>query len=420
MQVDLKYDRETIPVRVPDAALEAVLLPRERPGLPDLEGAVRDALRHPVGAPLLSELVAPGKTVAILVDDTTRPVPTARLLSVLLPELEAAGAQLERTTVICATGVHRVLSDAEFAALLGPYAGRVRAISHEAENEATLTELGTSSWGNPIKINRVFFEADVKCVVCDTEFHQFCGYGGGAKSVLPGIADRASVERCHARMDEPGAEPGRIRGNPVREEIEEAGRMAGVDFILNVVLNRDREVTAVFAGDLVEAFLAGARVYDGMYKVAVPRTVDTVIVSAGGAPRDINLYQAQKAIETGKKVVRQGGTIIALAACPEGHGSDRFHRWMCEEQDLNAIIRKTQERFILGAHKAYQIAREVLWADVHLYSMLPEAWVRAYRMHPLKDTAAIEALADRAQRVVVIPEATLTLPVLEESLETKA
>ena len=375
MHVTLKYGKKEITVKVPDDKIAGVYHPRDLPGMGDLEQEVLRAVQNPIAAARLGKLVSPEKSVAILVEDSTRPVPTNRVLRVLMPQLQDAGAELGKISVICATGVHRGLSRDEFRKILGEYYGAIHAINHEPDNEAQLEVLGATSAGNEVKINKTFHQADVKLIICDTEFHQFCGYGGGAKSVLPGIADRKSVERCHARMDAKGAEPGRIEGNPVREEIEEAGRMAKVDFIINVVLNRNREAVAVFAGHLFEAFVAATKVYDSMYKVRVRRRADTAIVSAGGHPRDINLYQAQKAIETGVKVVEKGGRIIVLAECPEGHGSELFHKWMVEEPDLDVIIRKIRDNFILGAHKAYQIARELKWAKVYLYSAMPMVFV---------------------------------------------
>jgi nickel-dependent lactate racemase len=222
----------------------------------------------------------------------------------------------------------------------------------------------------------------VKLIICDTEYHQFCGYGGGAKSVLPGISDRASIEACHSRFEAPGAVPGRIIGNPVREEIDEAGRMAGVDLILNVVLNDKKEIVRVFAGDLFEAFLAGSRVVDDMYRVTLNGRVETVILSAGGWPKDINLYQAQKA----------------------------------EEKDLDTIIQKIREKFILGAHKAFQFARELKWAEVFLYSSMDPGLIEKYYMHPIQAFDQIASIIARSESIVILPQATATLPVLADEV----
>jgi nickel-dependent lactate racemase len=411
-RVQLPYGEGRRVVAVPEQRLAGIYQPRHLPAAADLEAAILSALENPLGGNDLARLASPGRSVAILVDDITRTVPTARILEIFLPYLERLGFELQRITVICAVGAHRGLTEQELERLLGRYGGRLRAVNHDADDQEQLVALGRTSLGTEVKINRTFHQADVKLIVCDTEYHQFCGYGGGAKSVLPGISDRASIQTCHSRFEAPGAEPGRIKGNPVREEIEEAGRMAGVDLILNVVLNDKKEVVRVFAGDVFDAFVAGSRVIDEMYRVTVEQRVDTVIVSAGGWPKDINLYQAQKAIESGVRIVRKGGKIVLLAECREGAGSKLFHRWMTQEKDLDTIIRKIREKFILGAHKAFQFARELKWADVFLYSSMDPGLIEKYYMHPLRDFEQIESIVSESESIVILPQATTTLPVL--------
>jgi nickel-dependent lactate racemase len=411
-EIELPYGEGTRAVAVPEQKLIGIYQPRYLPGVPDLESAILSALENPIGGNDLARLASSDRTVAVLVDDLTRTVPTARILEVFLPYLQRLGFNLERVTVICAVGAHRPLTEQELERMLGRYSGRLRVVNHDADDQDNLVALGHTSLGTALKINRIFHAADVRLIICDTEYHQFCGYGGGAKSVLPGISDRASIQTCHSRFEAPGAEPGRIEGNPVREEIEEAGRMAGVDLILNVVLNDKKEVVRVFAGDVFEAFVAASRIVDDMYRITVANRVDTVILSTGGWPKDINLYQAQKAIESGVRIVRQGGKIVLLAECREGAGSKLFHRWMTREKDLDTIIRKIREKFILGAHKAFQFARELLWADVFLYSSMDPELIEKYHMHPLREVGQIEAILAESESIVILPQATTTLPVL--------
>jgi nickel-dependent lactate racemase len=411
-QVELKYGDGTRTVAVPEGKLRGIHEPRYLPGLPDLKAAILSALENPMGGTRLADVGSAGKTVAVLVDDVTRAVPTGKILEIFVPYLAKMGFDPAKIEFICAVGAHRGLSEEELERIAGSLRGRLRVINHDPDDPAHLVALGRTSLGTELKINRVFREADVKLIVCDTEYHQFCGYGGGAKSVLPGIADRASIETCHSRLEAPGAEPGRIEGNPVREEIDEAGRMAEVDLILNVVLNDKKEIVRVFAGDVYEAFLAGTKVVDEMYKAGITEQVDTVIVSAGGYPKDINLYQAQKAIESGVRIVRKGGTIIVLAECREGAGSTLFHQWMTREKDLDTIIRKIREKFVLGAHKAFQFARELKWAEVYLYSGMDPKLIEQYHMHPIPGIEEIAGIISESESIVILPQATTTLPVL--------
>ena len=411
-RVELRYGEGTRSVAVPEEKLLGIYEPRYLPALPDLEAAVLSVLENPIGGKDLASLASPDKSVAVLVDDITRTVPTTRILEIFLPYLKRLGFELERITVICAVGAHRPLTAEELQMLAGRFRGRLRVINHDPDDADGLVSLGSTSLGTNLKINRVFHQADVKLIICDTEYHQFCGYGGGAKSVLPGICDRAAIETCHSRFEAPGAEPGRIEGNPVREEIDEAGRMAGVDLILNVILNDKKEIVRIFAGDVYEAFVAGSKIVDEMYRVTLAKRADMVIVSAGGWPKDINLYQAQKAIESGVRIVREGGKIVLLAECREGAGSKLFHRWMTQEKDLDTIIGKIREKFILGAHKAFQFARELKWADVFLYSSMDPQLIERYYMHPLRELEQIEAIVSESESIVILPQATTTLPVL--------
>jgi len=411
-QVELKYGDRTLAVAVPEGKLLGIHRPRYLPGLPDLEEAILSALENPIGGNGLADLASLDKTVAVLVDDITRTMPTSRILEIFFSYLTRIGFDPGKITVICAVGAHRPLTENELQKLTGKHRGRLHIINHDPDDQDNLVPLGLTSLGTSLKINKVFHEADVKLIICDTEYHQFCGYGGGAKSVLPGISDRTSIETCHSRFEAPGAEPGRIEGNPVREEIDEAGRMAKVDLILNVILNDRQESVRIFAGDVYEAFVAGTKVVDEMYRVTISERVDTVIVSAGGYPKDINLYQAQKAIESGVRIVRKGGKIVLLAECREGAGSTLFHKWMTGEKDLDTIICKIREKFILGAHKAFQFARELKWADVYLYSTMDPELIEQYYMHPIRAFEEIAGIVSDSKSIVILPQATTTLPVL--------
>jgi nickel-dependent lactate racemase len=215
-------------------------------------------------------------------------------------------------------------------------------------------------------------------------------------------------------MEVEGAGPGRWEGNPVRQEIEEVGRMAGVDFALSIVMNSRKEVVRADAGSVVDAFLAGTRTVDEMYRIEVPEAVDLVIASAGGHPKDLNLYQAQKAVTAGRRIVKRGGTIAAIAECPEGHGSEMFDRWMNEATSLPDIVERLRAKFVMGGHKAYQFAREIAWADVCLLSALPPGQVRAYFMTPLGGARNLMELVGCAGTVAALPQAALTLAEIPE------
>lgn len=415
MKIALGYGDRKLELEFPPEQRISVYEPKERSGVKDLRAEIRKALSHPIGSKRLREIAKTAKRAAILVDDITRAVPTKDILLPLVDELLAGRIKQDDVMVIVARGIHRRLRDDEFEAILGPLSGKIRIQNHEPDDKSQLTFLNKTRLGTSVYLNRFFLEADLKILTGDIEFHQFVGYGGGAKSVFPGIADRQSIELSHSRMDLEGTGAGRIEGNPVREEVDEVGRMAGVDFIINVVLNSRREVVEAFAGDMMEAFLSGVRLCDEMYKVEVPRRADIVIASAGGYPRDIDLYQSQKAVESAVRVVKKGGKVILVAECREGHGSELFCKWMEEAESIDDIFPRIKEKFVMGGHKAYQFAREIKWADIYLLSAIESKLIEKFFMHPLSNPDEIAHLIGSEDEVIVLPQATLTLAVLRDN-----
>ncbi len=407
MQVHFPYGHCEKVVDIPDEKLTGVYLPHEKAGVADLRAEVTRALSSPIESPRLAQLASGRKSAVIVADDITRAVPTREILPPILDELKAAGLQTQDVTVIVATGLHRALTQHELDALRGDLP--VQVTNHDAQDPDQLVPVGRTSLGQEVLINRRFMEADLKLLTGDVEYHQFCGYGGGGKSVYPGLADAASIRHNHSMMEIDGTGPGRIEGNPVRQEVEEVGRMAGVDFILNVVMNSRKQVVRAFAGQPFAAFREGARLVDQMYRVEADRAANLVIASAGGFPKDVDLYQAQKAVSAARRLVVEGGDIIVLAECREGHGSELFDRWMTEAKDLDDIFRRIQTKFVMGGHKAYQFARDIRWARVHLLSSLPAQKVKSYFMQPLAGVEDIQTLVRAASSIAAMPQASLTL-----------
>jgi lactate racemase len=411
MKVRLKYGRSDICLSLADKQVMGVYRPLKEKPLKNLDQAVSKALAQPIGTKRLSQMVRPEHKVVILVDDATRSVPTAELLVPLVDELTKAGVPDKNICAVVAVGLHRKMKRNELDAALGSLKNRLKIINHDPDKN--LEYLGKTRLGTRIYLNQTFMRADVKILTGDVEFHQFCGYGGGAKSVHPGVADSESVRLVHSRMELRGTGPGRIKGNPVRREIDEVGRMAGVDFIVNVVLNPAGEAVKVVCGDVIEAFLAGTAVCDKIYRVEVPNRADVVIASAGGFPKDINLYQAQKALQSAKRIVKKKGKIILLAECREGHGSPLALRWAREAGSVEDIIRRLRKQFVMGGHKAYQLATAVEWADVYVYSALKASVVRQFFMHPLSRIDEIYNLIGENGTVAILPQASATLATLK-------
>lgn len=413
--ISLPYGDTFVDVAVPDEKLVGVFEPRALPPAADPRAALREAMANPIGASRLRDRARNVASAAIVIEDATRPVPTDLLRDAVMDELLAADVAPGRIRVIVATGLHRPLTEAEMDRALGRWRGRLHIENHDARNADKLTYLGRTRLGTEISINRTFMESELKILTGDVEYHQFCGYGGGAKGVYPGLADADAIRANHARMDLPGTGSGRIEGNPVREEIDEVGRRAGVDSNLSVVLDARHRIVSARAGDVFESFRAACRFVDAMYLVEVPRRADLVIASAGGHPKDIDLYQSQKAIEEATLIVRPGGDVLVVCRCEEGSGSPLFEEWMAQASSPEDVIRRIKEEdFVMGGHKAYQIAREVQRAKVHLYSDLPSERVRDWMMHPVRSSDQINSLIASADSIVVLPQATLTSARLPE------
>ena len=214
--------------------------------------------------------------------------------------------------------------------------------------------------------------ADVRVLVGVIEYHYFAGYSGGFKALIPGVCTEATIQANHRRMTEAGAIAGSLDGNPVRDDIEEAGALVGADFILNVVLDEHKRIVRAVAGHPVLAHRAGCAALDAFGRATVDRPADVVVIGAGGSPKDLNLYQAQKALDNGRHIVRPGGILLLVAECPEGLGHHTFEEWMRDPGGLDAILHRIRREFVIGGHKAAAVALAMKQAAVYLVSSLPQ------------------------------------------------
>ncbi|MEM2082495.1 MAG: nickel-dependent lactate racemase [Candidatus Bathyarchaeia archaeon] len=357
MRVRLKYGKGDLEVEIPEGNLLSILKPSELPAKSEAE-EIRGALERPIGHGRLRDLVRRGMKVALLVSDITRPCPSHKILPHVIDELNGAGVGDGDITIFFANGMHRKQTTEDMNKLVGPgILGRIRAVNHDSKDKANLEYVGRTRRGTDVSINKQVLDCDFTIGIANVDIHYFAGYSGGGKSLLPGVSSFETIQQNHSMMTLPRAEPGVVDGNPVREDIEEGARIAGMDYMVNVVLNEDKGIVQAVAGDFVEAHRAAVKTNDLMYKVPIGRRADIVIASAGGFPKDINLYQAQKALDNALYAVKDGGTIILLAECPEGLGDETFEEWMMEASCPDDIIERLKGGFALGGHKAFAIAR---------------------------------------------------------------
>jgi nickel-dependent lactate racemase len=419
MQVELAYGRHGLTIEAPDDS--TVLLPQERPGLPDEGASLRAALRSPVGVAPLREMISPSDHVVIVFSDITRPMPNARVLPWLLAEL--AHVPRQNILLLNGLGTHRSNTAEELERMLGPEIARHYAIlQHDAWDEANLVDLGRTRYGHRMVVNRAYCEAPRKILTGFIEPHFFAGFSGGPKAVLPGIAGFQAIMDNHgyAMLNDPATTWGRTEGNPVWEEIREVAAATRPDFLLNVTLNRQRHITGVFAGDIWQTHAQGVAQAREAAMVPVHEPFDIVITTNSGYPLDINLYQAVKGMSCAAQIVKPGGSIIIAAECSEGVPDyGEYRRLVRDAGSLHGIDEMIgQAGFRCQDQWEAQIqARVQQRAEVYVYSSyLSDEVLREMLLEPCHDIeATLAMLRDKhgpAARVCILPEGPQTIPYL--------
>jgi nickel-dependent lactate racemase len=416
----IPYGKSYLVASLPDPWQPFLVMPKQVAPAPDPNRVVNRALDSPLGDRGLSEF-GPVRSAAIAINDKTRPVPHDVLLPPLLARLEALGMSPDTIRLIIATGSHPPLTTAEFPAVVPPeILARYPVICHDAKDQANLVFLGQTARDTPVWMNRHFIQADLRLVVGNVEPHQFMGFSGGVKSAVIGLAGLATINQNHAMMTDPRAKLGVYDDNPARQDVEEMGRLVGVNFALNVILNESKQIVTSLAGDPTVVMQAGIPIVRELYRVGVSGPCDVVIASPGGYPKDINLYQAQKALAHAALITKAGGTVILVAACPEQTGSKMYEEWMAGMASHEAVFERfKREGFRIGPHKAFQIARDASRGRVLLVSDMPPDLVERLLLTPVSslDEALVRAVAHlkpARARIAVLPVANATIPYLEK------
>ena len=411
------YGRTQLAFRLEDSIQAEWLAPAHVQPVSDPAQAVRAALDQPLGGADLVSFSKAG-SVAIAINDKTRPVPHAVLLPPLLQALERARIPRSAVTLVVATGLHSPMPSSEFSQILpADILGGYRVISHDANATEDLVNLGHTGRGTPIQVNRVFAEADLRLVVGNLEPHQFMGFSGGVKTAAIGLAGRDTINRNHALMLDPKSDLARYDDNPARQDVEEIGRRIGIHFVLNTVINENKEILRVLAGEPVTVMREGIPLVMQIYQVKVAAPFDLVIASPGGHPKDINVYQAQKALAHAARVSGPGGTIILVAACPEGSGSVSYESWVSGKKSHQEVLGVFQrEGYRIGPHKAFQIARDAVGRRVLLVTQMTAALAEKllFKSCVSLDDALRLALTGlpRSTRIGIMPWANATIPTL--------
>jgi nickel-dependent lactate racemase len=414
MDFSIKYDTTKLQFHLDKKIFLGEIVPKSCQACSAEIDEVQRALEQPVGTNRLRDIVHAGEHIVIVTSDITRPMPTWVVLPPVLAELHQAGITDADITVVFALGSHRHHTPEEQKHLFGDKLwGTIRCLDSDADDCLCL---GHCHNGTPVDIFREVAQADRRILLGNTEYHYFAGYSGGMKAIMPGVSSRQAIQANHSNMVRSEAYAGNLETNPVRNDIDEVGQFIPVDFIVNVVLDEHKKIARAFAGHYIQAHRASCAFLDSMYKIPVSRQADIVITSPGGYPKDINLYQAQKAIDNAKYVVRDGGIMIVAASCKEGYGSEVFQKWI-EQYDLpEQRIAAIQEHFELGGHKAAAIAMVQAHATIYLVTSLDESIVIQAGMvpfHNIQDAidAALAAMGQSAT-VYFMPLGGSTLPII--------
>jgi nickel-dependent lactate racemase len=422
MNIKLAYGREGLPITFPDTV--DVIRPHFAAGLPDEVGALRKALRAPIGSASLADLVRPSDNVVIVHTDITRATPNARILPVLLEELAVAGIERGKITLLNGLGTHRPQTRTELRAMLGDQiVEKYNCIQHDCNDESNLVSLGETTLGHPVRINRTYIEADVRILTGFIEPHFFAGFSGGPKAILPSLAGAESVFTNHGieMIANPRATWGVVQGNPIWEEMREVALRTDPTFLLNVALNSNREITGVFAGDMLAAHAVGCAFVRKNAMQAVDSPYEIVVTTNSGYPLDQNLYQSVKGLSAANQVVGSGGTIIIAAACEDGlpdHG--RYAALLQEAGSVQGLVEMiSRPGFTAQDQWQVQIQAKIQsQADVYVYSdglsdeQITNALFKPCRNLELTIAQLQEKYGNHA-RICVIPDGPQTIPYLK-------
>ncbi|MBM61553.1 MAG: hypothetical protein CL484_01245 [Acidobacteria bacterium] len=422
MLVNLAYGRSGLTVEFPDEQT-TVIEPAYVQGLPNQPAAIAAALEDPLDRPPLSELVGSDQTVAISVCDVTRPMPSATVLPVVLQAL--SHLPTNNITILIASGTHRATTHKELVDILGiDVVNGYRIKVHDAFDEAQLVNLGEVKSHIPVWLNRVWTEADVRLTTGFVEPHFFAGFSGGPKMVAPGLAGFKTIMRLHdaEMIRHPNARWGITDGNPIHDGIRRIAARSGVDFSIDVAINKDRQITHVKAGELFAVHRAVRSIVKESAMQAFTKPFDVVVTTNSGYPLDQNLYQTVKGMSAAAQVVKPNGVIVCAAECSDGYPSHGEYLDILTERDsvsgllemINAPGHNRHDQWEVQVQAQIQQHAEVLLKT----DGLSDDQVRSAHLKPVEDikAATLDALSRSGPnaRLCVLPEGPQTIPYLIE------
>ncbi len=394
-----------------------ILKPNKKASINNPEKAIELVIEKPDEGAEIKEIFRQGEQVCIIVNDATRVAGTEKILPVMLNYLNRIGIKDQDIFIQFAEGLHRPTTDDEMEHIVGKeIKDRISLFNHDAYSKSDLIRIGYTKRKTPVDINERVLKADRRIIIGSINYHFFAGFGGGYKSLVPGVAGIETIEANHSLMLENGSRIGVLEGNPVHEDLKEAARMVGCDYAVYTVLNEDKEMLAIFGGEIEAVHKAGCSFVEQTYGVVIDAPADIVVAGCGGYPKDLNLYQAQKTLENAAQAVKENGIIIFVAECPEGIGSEKFYHYAKKFKTVDQLKKALTNQFEIGGHKAYAVARVTEKAKVLIVTELTyddAAELGFIKCVDLKE-AAVQALEQVGKDPLVyfMPAGSITTPIL--------
>jgi nickel-dependent lactate racemase len=417
-EFNFPYGDSFLKAHIPEKNISFVLEKHEFSGIVNEREAITNSLRIPIGCPSLGECIRKNDRVVVIVTDNTRACPDDRLLPPILAELEQKVPR-DNITIIIALGLHPPLNREALIKKLGSdIEENYRVLNHDIDD---IIYLGITSRGTPVEINRQVVEADFRISTGLIEPHFFAGFSGGRKSIAPGVFSVRSAHKNHGykMLEHPLARAGILNGNPVHEDMVEQAKMAKLNFIVNILLNKRGEITHIAAGDFIKAHEKGCEIEKEIAGVKIDHKVDITITTNNGAPLDLDLYQTCKGIDTASQITRDGGIIIIASSCNAGVGPEEYLNLHKASHSAGEVLQKIKNQKATGVQWQNQIlARIQLKNSIYLVSGLEDSIVRDMMMVPIPSIEegleqAFQVLGRDAE-IAVIPEGPTVLPILEE------
>lgn len=419
MQIALGYGRGTLSLDYDESRYRVLQAAAERDEVALTDVAVGEAIDAPVESRRLEELIAPNETVLIVVSDATRASGSAQIVNLLVRRLIELGVSPRDIDIIFATGLHRPVTLAEKRELLTPFiVQRISTLDHDASDSSRLVDLGTTERGTPIKLNRALVEHTHVILTGGIGFHYFAGFTGGRKSISPGLAAAQTIEATHMlALDferggrRAGVGTGLLEGNALHEECEWIAAKVAPSFLINAVTDERGRVVRVYAGDWRAAHAHGCAEYAASHSAGIDARREVVIASCGGAPFDINLIQAHKALEMASYACAEGGMIILVAECADGLGGADFLKWFAA-QDSRALEASLRERYEVNGQTAWSLLLKAERFRVVLVSELASEDVRLMRLTPARTIEEALACVDSRAEGYIMPRGAALLPMV--------